>query len=116
MAVPGNFTGGLTVATGDLNNDGTREIIVGFATGPTIVQTFSNTGVLESAFRAFDAYYNTGVHVATADTTGSGSAQILVTSGLNFGGAPLRRYKIDGSLQQQLVTFEEGFLGGAFVG
>ena len=116
MAGPAGFYGGLNVAAGDVNGDGVNDIIVGYASGPPIVQAYSATGTLYGAIRAFDAFYNTGVAVATVDTTGSGVYQILATSGKNFGGGALRRFDLVGTRIQQIIPFDEGFLGGAYVG
>jgi FG-GAP-like repeat/FG-GAP repeat len=69
------FTGGLSVAAGDLNADGRAEIVVGSLSGPPRVQAFENglaygpvTFLLPGA---------TGLQVGVADLAGNGRGAIV---------------------------------------
>lgn len=81
----GRFTGGLTVAAGDLDGDGDVEVITGIASqGGPVVRTFNPlTGALVSNFLAFapsDPQYSGGVNVGVSDFDGDGKAEIVVAS------------------------------------
>ncbi len=81
----GRFTGGLTVAAGDLNGDGKVEVITGISSqGGPVVRTFNPlTGALVSSFLAFapsDPQYTGGINVGVSDFNGDGKAEIVVAS------------------------------------
>ena len=76
------FTGGLNVATGDVNGDGIKDIIVAADAGASPhVKVFSGKdySVIKS-FYAFAAGFKGGVRVASADTNGDGFADIIVST------------------------------------
>ena len=76
------FTGGLNVATGDVNGDGVKDIIVAADAGASPhVKVFSGKdySVIKS-FYAFAAGFKGGVRVASADTNGDGLADIIVST------------------------------------
>ncbi|MGE3466251.1 MAG: FG-GAP-like repeat-containing protein, partial [Pyrinomonadaceae bacterium] len=77
------FTGGVNVATGDVNNDGFDDIIVGAdAGGGPHVKVFSGqTGGLLRDFLAFDPGFLGGVSVAGGDVSGEGVDDIIVGAG-----------------------------------
>ena len=83
------FPGGATVAAADLTGDGVAEIVTGAGpSGGPHVRAFSVAGgVTEVAsFFAYDLAFPGGVHVAAADLTGDGVAEI--TTGAGPGGGP----------------------------
>jgi hypothetical protein len=115
------FNGGVTVAAGDLDNDGRAEIITGAARdGGPHVKAFSSTGGEVASFFAFPAAFGNGVRVAARDLTGDGRAELLVGTGP---GRPaddddsslLRTFSPTGTQLGELTPFP-GFLGGVFVG
>lgn len=75
------FTGGVNVATGDLNGDGLSEIITGTASQATHVKAFD--GVTNATTQSFFAFggFNGGVSVAAGDVSGDGLADIIVGAG-----------------------------------
>jgi hypothetical protein len=79
-AFPESFQGGVRVAVGDLNGDGTQEITVGAGPGGgSQVNVFSGSdGHLLYSFNAFNAGYTDGVYVATGDLNGDGKQEIIV--------------------------------------
>lgn len=96
-----SFHGGVRVATGDVDGDGTPDIIT--AAGPNggpHVKVFKMTAGAPSPttglpvlgrslftdFFAYDAAFRGGVFVDAADVTGDGKADIL--TGAGFGGGP----------------------------
>lgn len=82
------FTGGVRVASSDIDRDGFADIVT--AAGPgggPHVQVFSGrTGGVIKSFFAYGAGFTGGVYVATADVNGDGTADII--TGPGEGGGP----------------------------
>src|SRR5262249_25169210 len=83
-----SFTGGVRVATGDVNGDGIEDIIVGAGVGGgPRVRVFS--GVNEEVLAGFFGYESTGrdgPYAAAGDLEGDGKAEGITGAGI--GGAP----------------------------
>lgn len=107
FAYASNFRGGVDVAVGDLNGDGTKEIITGagYGGGPHI-RVFNKHGVLiNPGFFAYDPSFRGGVNVAAGDVDGDGIFDIV--SGAGKGGGPhVRVFDKDGNLYSQFFAFE----------
>jgi large repetitive protein len=75
-----NYAGGIQVATGDVNGDGTPDIICATGTGAiTTVRVFDGaTGVRIASFEPFGKNYTSGASVAVGDFNGDGKADIVV--------------------------------------
>jgi len=84
-----NYTGGLTVATGDVNADGFTDFIVGFGpnSGGGRVMVFSgkDSSVLKDFF-SYAPTFTGSVNVASADVNGDGKSDII--TGAGAGGGP----------------------------
>ncbi|MFA4845267.1 MAG: S8 family serine peptidase [Patescibacteria group bacterium] len=81
QAYPTGFKGGVRLAMGDVNGDGTEEIITGAGpSGGPQVRIFDLEGVPMGQFFAFDEGDRAGIFVATGDVNGDGVDEILVTS------------------------------------
>jgi hypothetical protein len=100
-AFESTFTGGVFVATGDVDGDGVPDIIAGAgAGGGPRVTVFSGTDGTElESFFAFEETFNRGVNVAAADFTGDGKADIIV--GAEAGGGPRVRV-IDPTIDHEI--------------
>lgn len=82
-----NFSGGVEVALGDVNGDGDVDVITGPGPGGgPHIRVFATNGSLISEFMAFDPSFPGGVKIATADTNGDGTDEIVVGAGP--GGGP----------------------------
>ena len=110
-----SYTGGVTVAAGDLDGDGRDDIITGAAINGHVKVFDGVTGAEIRSFLAFPGF-NGGVSVAAGDVNGDGIADVIVGAGP---GAPGGHVKIfDGSTGQELLTFfafDPNFLGGVQV-
>jgi len=74
------YLGGITLATGDVNDDGTPDIIAAKTAGNVSnVRVFSGVNnSLIQAFQAFGNSFTSGVSVATEDVNGDGHADIVL--------------------------------------
>src|SRR5262249_48529861 len=88
LAYNPRFTGGVRVATGDVNGDGVPDIITspGPTGGPDIRVFDGLTGALIMDFMAYSPSFTGGVYVAAADVNGDGHADII--TGPDFSGGP----------------------------
>jgi hypothetical protein len=81
-----SYTGGIYVASGDLDGDGKAEIVVGAGAAAGSggeVRVFDADGHPRGSFIAYEAsqdYYD-GVHVAVGDVNGDGMAEIVTGPG-----------------------------------
>lgn len=105
------FTGGVHVATGDVNGDGTADIIAGpGAGGGPHVKVFDAVNENEiHNFFAYDPGFTVGVRVAAGDVNGDGTPDII--TGAGPGGGPLVRIfdglqgtEIDSFLPSRIVS------------
>lgn len=78
LAFERTFRGGVSVAAGDLDGDGTVEIVAGAGPGRAPeVRVFDRFGGLRQSFLAFEADYRGGVSVAAGDLDADGRAEIV---------------------------------------
>lgn len=82
------FTGGVRVATGDVNGDGVTDIITvaGSGAGPHVKVFDGRTFKEIASFYAFEPNFLGGLYVAAGDVNGDGRADIIV--GADRGGGP----------------------------
>ncbi len=111
----GNFTGGVDVASGDVDGDGAQEVITaaGVGGGPHI-KVFKPDGSLISEFMAYSANFHGGVHIASADIDGDGKAEII-TSPAAGGGPHVKVFDKTGKVKTQLMAYSANFTGGVDV-
>lgn len=119
LAYPNTFLGGVRVALGDVNGDGTPDIITGAGPGAgPHVKVFNGTNGAEiRAFFAFDPTYTGGVFVAAGDVDGDGKADIIVGSGVTSGGGAVVRVFRGTDLVQlaSFLPYSAIFNGGVYV-
>ncbi len=113
FAFPQTYKGGLDVATGDVDGDGTEEIIV--ASGPgsiTQVMVYTPAGQLLTNFFPYTEKFTKGANVTAADLNGDGRAEII--TGPRYGGGPHVRIfdGQTGAVLSQFFTYDEKFHAG----
>jgi hypothetical protein len=96
------FTGGVRVATADLNRDGTDEIVTGAGPGGgPHVEAFKADGSRMVSFYAYDPHFTGGVYVAAGVVTNTSTNRDIVT-GAGPGGAPtVKVFEIDPTTGKQ---------------
>jgi hypothetical protein len=110
------FNSGLFVAAGDVNGDGTPDIVTGpDAGGGPLVEAFSGKDLsLLVAFNAYAPNFLGGVHVATGNLTGTGKASIITGPGI--GGGPLVEiFDGNGVMQVAFNAYAAAFQNGVWV-
>jgi hypothetical protein len=113
FAYGSGFAGGVSVAAGDVNGDGTPDIITGAGPGGgPHVKVFSGKDltVLDSFF-AYGSGFTGGVWVGAGDVNGDGKADII--TGAGAGGGPHVKL-FDGASMNVLQSFFA--FGGDFTG
>jgi hypothetical protein len=120
LAYDPSFTGGVRVATADLNGDGTDDIITapGKGGGPNIRVFDGTTGQLIRDFMAYDPSFTGGLNISAGDTDFDGFEDIIV--GADAGGGPhVKVIAINKFIEpvtiQDFMAYELNFSGGVRV-
>lgn len=112
----GGFSGGVHVASGDVNGDGVPDVITGAGAGAPggHVKVFDGaTGAQVQSFFSFDGFSG-GVRVASGDINGDGRPDIITGTGV--GGGHVKVFSgLDGSLLNSFLPYDAGFQGGVYV-
>ncbi|MCA9068514.1 MAG: FG-GAP repeat protein, partial [Planctomycetaceae bacterium] len=121
------FTGGVSVAAGDITGDGIPDIITGAGPGggphvrvfngatPIISFAPPNINTNVGSFFAYSSLFTGGVFVASADVTGDGRADIITGAGAG-GGPHVQVFSgVDGAILQSFFPYSPTFSGGVYV-
>ena len=117
MAYDQGFTGGVYIAAGDVDNDGTADIITGAGEkgGPHVKVFSGETGEVLQSFMAYNIGFNGGVRVAAADINRDGADDVI--TGAGQGGGP--HVKVFDGLSTEAIrsflAFNSSPTGGVFV-
>ncbi len=105
LAYDKKFQGGVHLAMGDVNGDGTEEIVTGPGKGGgPQVRVFDLNGKLQKQFFAFDTSDRHGIFVTTGDTNHDGVDEILVTQ-QEGGNGQVRIFNQRGEIQGAFYPF-----------
>ncbi len=107
VTVFGGFTGGVRVATGDVNDDGVEDVVVvpGFGGASVINVLDSQTGRVIRTASVFETSFRGGLYVQVGDAQNLGYDQVLVGAG-NSGGP--RVTLLDFKQSKELLNFFAG--------
>lgn len=111
-----NFRGGINVAFGDVNGDGSDDIITGAkAGGGPHIRAFDGETLGEIVgFFAYAAAFTGGVNVGSGDVDGDGKADIITGAGAG-GGPHVRVIDFRKSVITEYFAYAAGFTGGVNV-
>jgi RHS repeat-associated protein len=115
FAFDSSFRGGCSVAVGDIDGNGTSEIITGMLSNGSEVRVFSASGAAITTFSPFSPGFGGGSWVATTDLDGDQKSEIVV--GAAGDGSPRVRV-ISGDGQSERLSFspyESEFKGSVHV-
>ncbi len=120
------FSGGASLATGNLDSDSSKEVVVGAGPGGgplvrrfqavpsgTINSTATDTSI-SGDFYAYDPSFRGGVDVATGDVNGDGVDEIITAAGVG-GGPHIKVFNQSGTLMNQFMAYAANFHGGVNV-
>lgn len=111
------FAGGVRVALGDVNGDGSLDLVTapGPGGGPDIHVYDVATGALIRQFFAFDPAFTRGEFVATGDVNADGFDDIVVSADSGGGPNVVVYSGKDNSLLYNFFAFDPRFIGGVRV-
>ncbi|MCA9249307.1 MAG: VCBS repeat-containing protein, partial [Planctomycetales bacterium] len=114
------FRGGVSVAVGDVNGDGTADLIAAAGVlGESHVEIYDGeTGAMLDAFQLFaDNPSSSPLRIAAKDFDGDGTLDNLFAAlGSDKEISEVRQTTLDGSLVDTLVEDDDLFFGGYFLG
>jgi hypothetical protein len=113
------FTGGVYLAAGDINGDGSADIITGPGAGgaPTVEAFSGATGALLQSFQAYDPHFAGGVRVGVlGNVSGDGRPGIITGAGPGGGPAVLVFDAATLALLDGFFAYNPAFRGGVYVG
>jgi cyclophilin family peptidyl-prolyl cis-trans isomerase len=113
----GTFTGGASVAVGNLLGDGFNDIVTaaGPGGGPHVKVYSGKTGAIVDSFMAYDINFKGGVSVAIGDVEGNGLPDVITAPGA--GSAPEIRIfnPRTGVMVGSFMAYDTSFTGGVSV-
>jgi hypothetical protein len=113
-----DFSGGVSVASIDFNNDGILDLITGAGPGgaPHVKVFDGATNAIISQWYAYSTAFTGGVFVAAGDIGNDGNIEVV--TGAGQGGSPVVAVwdPYTGALLAQFMAYAEDFTGGVRVG
>lgn len=119
----GTFSGGLTIAAGNIEGNGKTDIAVGVMGNgpPTLTVLDGSSGTLVDRFQPYPADYNGGFTVAVADVNHDGYADVVVAPNTNtrlvkvFSGQSISTGTANPQVLGSLIAFGAPYTGAVSV-
>ncbi len=114
----GTYFGRVSIASGDIDGDGSDEIIIGAGQQEDpLVKVFSKEGLELYMFTAYHPMFRQGLNIAACDLDNDGKAEII--TGAREGGGPHVRVfnPITGTIwnNTEFFAYDASFRGGTYV-
>ncbi|MBA3316191.1 MAG: hypothetical protein H0T47_23240, partial [Planctomycetaceae bacterium] len=110
------FTGGISIAVGDVDGDGKAEIFAGLASKGGAIRVFDGaTGGMLSAFYAYNQNFSGGLNIAAGDVDGDGRVEVIAAPVSGLGPAVRVFEAISGKVRSAFYVYENSFRGGVNV-
>ncbi len=110
-----NWRGGLSVAVGDLDGKGNREIVVAYGQGKApVIKIFTPQGHILSAFYAYEKKFRGGIKVAVSNVYGRrdhNKSEIIVAPGPGRN-PQIKIFTNRAILKRQFLAFRTNWQGG----
>jgi hypothetical protein len=114
MAFDAAFRGGVTVAAGDITDDGYDDLVVaaGIGGGPHVKIFNGFNGRLIREYMAYETSFVGGIYLAVGDVNGDGKADVVTGTGV--GGGPLVKIwdGATGAMSAVFYAYDSMFRGG----
>ncbi|MFN6053881.1 MAG: FG-GAP repeat domain-containing protein, partial [Planctomycetia bacterium] len=112
------FTGGVSVATADINGDNILDIVTGAGPGggPHVKVFDGATNNLISSWFAYPVDFKGGVFVGVGDISNDGNFEVVTGAGIGGGPVVAVWNPFTGALLSEFYAYAESFTGGVRVG
>jgi hypothetical protein len=115
FAYEANFYGGVSVAVGDMYNDGGVEIVTApLSHKKPLIRVFNQNGRFTEEFLAYAEAFKGGVSVAVGDIDNDQQNEIITGAGPG-GGPHVRVFNSHGQVKNQFFADDSNFRGGVNV-